>query len=246
VASSMCVLLRFYDRVLFVAKTKNAMKQPEFLKNIHIGKIIQTEKENQHLTVSMLAEKVHLKKWVVRDTFKHTSIKINKLIKFSYALGVNFLQIYLQNMPLFGNTEPCEDEVVIKIIDGQLSMIPAKESRTTDFLQSIHIGKLLQAEATKQNLQEEFLSEILCREQSAVSRMYGNSDIDMARLIEMSYVLNYDFIHNIYIPYMAVNEKEIIVNDCISDPCTIKFNPKTISVITEEKTGIYHGTWSQK
>jgi len=46
------------------------MKEPEFLKDIHIGEIIRAEMDKRNLTKEMLADKMHLKEWVVRDTFK--------------------------------------------------------------------------------------------------------------------------------------------------------------------------------
>jgi hypothetical protein len=225
------------------------MKHPKLLKDIHIGKIIRAETNKRCLTENMLAEKLNLlkiadevkfTKWIVRDTFKQESIKINRLIAFSYALSVNFLQIYLQKMPVFGKLQSFEDEVIININDEQMTITPSKKNRTADFIQTIHIGQLLKAEAEKQNISAEFLAEIHCCTKSAIYRMYDNPDINTEVLISMSYTLNYDFIRNIYLPYMCVDENEVIANECIPNFCTIKGNPHAISVITEKKTTIYH------
>jgi len=221
------------------------MKKPKFLESIHIGAIIRTEMNKQRLTKEMLADKTLLKKWIVRDTFKQQSIKINRLIKFSYALEVDFLQVYLQKMPFFGNSKSFEDKVRIKIDDGQISMTLSKKSRTADFTENIHIGKLLKAEAKKQSMQDA-LPEILFCSQNAVNRMFDNPDIDTGRLIWMSDILDYDFLRNIYLPYMAVNKEEMIANDCISDTCNVEIEPKAISIITENQMGIYEGIWSPK
>ena len=140
-------------------------------------------------------------------------------------------------MPAFANTKSFEDAVIIEIVNGQGVVTLSKRSRTADFTQFIHIGKLLKAEANRQKIIEETLADKLCCSQDAISRMYGNPDIDTMRLIDTSYVLNYDFIRNIYLPYMAVNENEMIANECISDPCTIKFKPKIISVILYFRAG---------
>lgn len=217
------------------------MKQPEFLKNIHIGEIIHTEMKKQQLTVQMLADRVCLKKWKVRYILQQENISINKLINFSYALHVNFLLVYLQKMPQFKNTKPhYEDEVIIKTDGGQIAIILSKKSRTTDFLQFIHIGALLHREAKEQKMTEESLADILCCTQGAISEMFHHTDIDMYRLIRMSYILNYDFIRNIYLPYMCVNPTEMIANDCIADLQVMKITPKTISIITDNNTMIYH------
>jgi hypothetical protein len=151
-------------------------------------------------------------------------------------MEIDFLQVYLQHIPPFGKTEHDEDAVIIKIIDGQPSMSLSKKSRTTDFLQSIHIGVLLHKKAKKQNMTEEFLSEILPYTQDTISRMFNNPDIDTERLIWMSYALNYDFLRNVYLPYICVNKPEITDNNSITDFRSIK----TISVITNDETIIYH------
>jgi hypothetical protein len=223
------------------------MKQPEFLKNLDIGKIIRTEMEKHHLMkdIEMIAAKINRSERTIRNTFKEESIKINRLIDLSYAAGVDFLQACLKGIPLFGNVKYFEDEVVIDIIDGQISMIPSKRSRTADFTKHIHIGSLLKIETAKQGMQE-ILQGILHCTQSAISKVFDKPDIDTKRLIWLSYILNYDFIRNIYLPYMAVNENEMLANDCISDPCRIKIKPEKISIITEEQMGIYHGIWSPK
>ena len=220
------------------------MKHTEFLKQIHIGRIIRKEMKQHHVTEAVLAEKINLTKWAIRKIFQQKSIKINRLIEFSYVLGVNFLHVYLQAMPVFDNSVTYEDEVIIKIIDKQTSISIAKGSKNTDFLKFIHIGKILKAEAIKQNISEENLATILCCSQSAISRIFHNPDIETERLMKLSYALNYDFISNIYLPYMVVNENTMTSNDCISDYCIIKINPKTISLINEKQIGIYYGNWT--
>ena len=222
------------------------MKSLQFLKDIHIGEIIRAEMEKQSLTKEILADKMHLEEWIVRDTFKQKSVKINKLIEFSYAVGVNLLQVYLREMPSFGKLDYFNDEVIIKRIDGQICMIPSKRSRTADFTQNIHIGKLLKAEVDKQKMTEETLSEMCCYSQSTISRAFGKLDIDTVLLIRASYALNYDFIRNIYLPYMAVDENEMIANDCIADPFIITIKPKVITITTGDQMGIYDGFWSPK
>jgi len=144
-------------------------------------------------------------------------------------------------MPQFKNTKPhYEDEVIIKTDGGQIAIILSKKSRTTDFLQFIHIGALLHREAKEQKMTEESLADILCCTQGAISEMFHHTDIDMYRLIRMSYILNYDFIRNIYLPYMCVNPTEMIANDCIADLQVMKITPKTISIVADNNTMIYH------
>ena len=215
------------------------MKRPEFLKRIHIGEIIRKEMKQQHLTVPMFAEMLHCKKWIVREILEKKSIKINSLIEISYALKVNFLQIYLREMSEFKNSELFEDEIIIEIINGQLFLIPSKKSKTATFTQSIHIGNILKKGVRKQNIPKEILQEFLCCSQSAINRMFLNPDIDIERLILMSYALNFDFIYNIYLPYMATNESKMIANECISGSCIIKINTKTVFIIKEKQTDIY-------
>ena len=222
------------------------MKHPEFLKNIHIGEIIRTEMEKHHLTKEILAEKLHLEKWVVRDTFKQKSIKINRLIEFSYAIGVNLLYVYLQEMPSFGKLEHFRDEVIIKIIEGQIYVIPSKRSRTADFTQDIHIGNLVKTEAKKQNMHEEILSKMCCCSQSTISRAFDKPDVDTELLIRASYALNCDFIRNIYLPYVAVNDTKMIANECIVNPFIIAISPKIITVTAGNRMGIYQGFWTQE
>jgi len=38
---------------------------------------------------------------------------------------------------------------------------------------------------------------------------------------------------------MAIDGKEMIASDILFDECTIKINPKTVSIITEKHTTIY-------
>jgi len=224
---------------LFCKKNDATVKKPEFLKNVHIGKIIRTEMEKRHLTKEMIAERMKLQVWVIRDTFKQKSIKINRLIAFSYAIGVDFLQVYLKEMRSFANTKHFADEVIVKVVNGQLSVTPSKRSRTADFTNHIHIGKISKEEAKRLKMLD-LLPRLLNTSQSAINRMFNNPDIDTARLVWLSYLLNCDFIRNVYLPCMAVNENEMIANDSISDSFTIKINPKTVSVITESQTRIYH------
>jgi hypothetical protein len=234
------------ESTLFVAIKKiAAMKQPDFLKKIHIGKIILAEMEKRCLTQKILAERMNLKKWIVRDTFKQPNIKINRLIKFSYAIEINFLLVYLKEMPMFANTKHFEDEVTLDVIDGQAVITLSKKSRTTDFLQSIHIGHILKAEAKKQGIQDLLPNFCYCS-QSVINRIFGNSDIYMDDLIQMSYVLKYDFLRNVYLPYMAVNKDEMIANDCVDSPCSFKIKPEMLSILSEKQIGIYDGNWSPR
>ena len=198
--------------------------------------------KKHRITEETLVNTTSFTKWIIRDTFKQKSIKINKLIDFSYALAENLLDVYLREMPSFGKPKQFDDKVIIRIIDGQTCVIPSTKSKTADFTQDIHIGKLLQAEAKRQNMQDA-LPDILYCSQSAVNRMFYNPDIDTGRLIWMSYILDYDFIRNIYLPCMAVNEK-MTANDCIADPCIITIKPNTITITTEKQMGIYDGMWS--
>ncbi|MCL1851169.1 MAG: hypothetical protein FWF70_07215 [Bacteroidetes bacterium] len=202
--------------------------------------------KQHHFSEVVLAEKLNLTKWAIRKLFQQKSIRINRLIEISYILGVNFLHVYLQKMPLFENSEYYEDDVIIKIVDNQVFINPAKGSRNPDFLKSIHIGKILKTETLKQHISEENLAPVICCTQSAISRIFHNHDIDIERLIKISYKLNYDFIRNVYLPYMSVNGNIMTSNDCIFDNCIIKINPKTISIINEKQTGIYHGDWEKK
>jgi len=80
----------------------------------------------------------------------------------------------------------------------------------------------------------------------AVNRIFDNADIDTERLIWMSYILDYDFLRNVYLPYMAVNKDEIIANDSIFDLRSIRFKPEIISVVMEKQTDIYHKIKSQE
>jgi len=146
------------------------MKQPEFLKKIHIGKIISTEMKQRNLTEIILADKIGRTKWVVRKMIHQKSLKINKLVELSYAIGVNLLYFYLKEMPLLKNTETIDDEIIIKIIKEQVVLIPSKKTRTTEFLHSIHIGKILKKEAKIQKVTEKTLSNVLCCSQSTVSK----------------------------------------------------------------------------
>jgi ribosome-binding protein aMBF1 (putative translation factor) len=216
------------------------MQIPEFLQEIHIGKIIHAEMKQRHLTNKMLADKIDDSRWVVRKLFQQKSIKINKLIEISYAMGINLLDVYLREMPLLGNTESFADEIKIIIINEQVSIIPSKRSRSAHFLSSIHIGKIIKQEIQKQNIMEKTLSDTLSCSQSTVSRIFSEPDIDIERLILFSYQLDYDFIRNIYLPYIGVDEKEMIANDMLSNTCEISINSKSASVITEKRCLIYH------
>ena len=221
------------------------MKEPNFLKNIYIGEVIRTEMEKRNITKEALAKKMNRTERTVRNLFRRKSIKINRLIELSHLIGVNFLQVYLQKMSSFDNTIYYEDAVIIDFRNG-ITIIPSKKSRTADFTQNIHIGNLLKAEVDRQKMKEEPLSKMCCCSQSTISRSFDKPDIDTELLIRASYALNYDFIRNIYMPYMAVNEDERIANDCIADIQTIKITLKTISIITEKQIGFYHGFWDPK
>jgi len=95
------------------------MKQTEFLKYINIGKIIQAEMRKRNLIkdIETIAEKANLTKWIIKNTFRQEVIKINRLIKLSYATEIDFLQVYLQQMSPIGNTKYIEDEVIIEYND---------------------------------------------------------------------------------------------------------------------------------
>jgi len=149
-------------------------------------------------------------------------------------------------MPLLGKPEHFEDKVIIKIIEGKICLIPSKRSRTADFTQNIHIGNLLKAEAKRQKMTEETLSEMCLSTQSTMSRALGKPDIDTELLIRASYALNYDFLRNVYLPCMAVKENEMIANDYIDDPCIITIHSKTINSIAGKQMHIYDGIWLPK
>jgi len=225
---------------LLKKNVQRKMKKPEFLKKIHIGKIISTVMKQRNLTIIILAERIGTTKCSVNRMLKQKSLKINRIIEVSYALGENLLHYYLNEMPLLMNTETNDDEIIIKIKKDNVVVTPSKKIRTTEFLQFIHIGKILKEESKKQKVSETTLSNIIYRTQSTVSRIFKDSDIDIERLILSSYYLNYDFIRNIYLPFMAVDTNKMIANDIIFEGCTIKVNPKKVSIITERQTVTYH------
>jgi len=216
------------------------MKQPQFLKNIHIGEIIRAAMKKRCLTDIMLAERIGLTKWGVTKMLKQKSLKINKIIELSYIIGVNLLHTYTKEMPLLKNSEMYEDEIINKVENEQLVVIPSKKVRTSEFLPFIHIGNILKKESKIQKVTETTLSKVICRTQSTTSRIFKYPDIDIERLILISFKLNFDFIRNIYLPYMAVDENDTIANDIFSDECIIKINPKKITIITEKQTITYH------
>jgi len=132
--------------------------------------------KKRRITENRLVNLTSFTKWIIRDTFKQKSIKINRLIVFSYALKVNLLDVYLKKMPSFGNTIHYDDEAIIENIDGQLSMILSKKNRTASFTENIHIGELLKAETKKQSMQDA-LSNIFNCSQSAVNHNCPNNSI---------------------------------------------------------------------
>ena len=212
----------------------------QFLKNIHIGKIIHNEVKQQKITDTTLADKLNGTKCAIRKLFKQKSIHINKLIEISYLLGVNLLYVYNHVLLLEEKPEFHEDEVTIKIVKEQISLIPAKKQRAFYFLQSIHIGELVKREAKQQNVTEVELANALFCSPSTISRIFYEPDIDTERLIRLSEKLKYDFIGNIYLPYMAINEPKTIANDFITNECIISVKPQQITVATEKQTIFYH------
>jgi hypothetical protein len=214
------------------------MKEIEFLDTVNIGSDIRTEMERQHLTARMFADKSNTPQWILTEALAQKDIKVNLLIDFSYTLEIDLFHNYLQYMPLFDNHTVSEDEMFISIQNGQATIIPSKRCRTADFTQLIHIGNLLKDETERQNISRKHLSKILCCEISAIRRMFLNPNIGMERLVKMSYILNYDFIRRVYMPYMAVNKSEPIANDYISD-ALITINPKTVSIAKENEIVFY-------
>lgn len=205
------------------------MKHDDFLKDLHIGKIIKEIALQKGVSSKKVAAVIHHDKNNADKIFKMNDMNIEDVVRISYLLEYNILdfiaQKYLAHLPYA--SKPVNVESCLLKIDMRTQRVITYDSfNNCDFLKNIYIGQQIREIAQKSNLNEHDMAKRLQCSQGRVSMLYGSKSLKLKLLISISNALQYHFIVEVYLSQMVIP-----VSSDKFDGCIITLNPEQIQII---------------
>ena len=199
------------------------MKNNDFLKNLHIGKIIKEIAIQKGVSSKKIAELILRYQQNANRIYQLDDMDIEDVVLISYLLEYNILdfvvQKYLSHLP-FPNYYIGAVSRLMKLDMENKQVVIYDPFKNYDFLKSVHIGQQIKEVAEKNNWNEQDLAKQLQCAQSMVSYLYQSKSLKIKTLIRISDVLQYHFIAKIYLSQMV-----IVSSLHITDGCIIMLNP---------------------
>jgi transcriptional regulator with XRE-family HTH domain len=183
------------------------MKNDDFLKDCHIGKIIKEIALQRGVSSKKLAEKICRYQQNADKIFKLDDMDIEDVIRISYLLEYNILDVlaqkYLSHLPC-SNKNIGAETCLLKIDVENRRVTTYETINNYDFLKKIYIGQYIRDVAKKNDWSGQYLTKRLNCAHSAVSALYKRKSIRVKSLIRISYLLQYHFIGEVYLSQMII------------------------------------------
>ena len=204
------------------------MKQNNFLEDLHIGEIIKEIAQQKNITSVKIATAINRYQQNSNKIFKLNDMNVEDVIILSFFLEINILSIiarkYLTHLPLATSSFETEfNEIRIVINNRQSKQISILNTR--ELLEKIHIGQYIRKIAKKKELNEQNLAKQLDCSQSTVNDIYKRKSLKVKKLIQISNVLQYNFIANIYLSLIDI----VAFTNTLAN-CIITLTPQQIHI----------------
>jgi transcriptional regulator with XRE-family HTH domain len=204
-------------------------KNDDFLKDLHIGSIIKEIALQKGISSKKIVAVIRRYQQNADKIFKINDMDIEDIIYISYLLEYNILEFlvkkYVSHLPCskhFNDADAC----LLKIDMRTQRVTVSPAINNCDFLKNIHIGQCIKKIAQQNGWNEQELAKRLHCTQSSVSDLYNRKSLKTKALIQISNLLQYHFIAEIYLP-------QIVIVPVLHkfDYCMIALNSQQVRII---------------
>ncbi|MDR0363883.1 MAG: hypothetical protein LBH92_02550 [Bacteroidales bacterium] len=183
------------------------MKQPANLNDLHIGNMIKEIASNKNIPSKKIAETLLRYQQNANKIYGLADMSAEDVVLISYLLQYNFLKIisekYLSNLPII--EEISNEEKYYMELDVQTGRIEIiGDIGKKKVLQKIHIGRHIKAVANKNKWNMQYMAKLLNHSQSYISYLYRQKSLKIKKLIQISNILNHNFIAEAYLNRMFI------------------------------------------
>jgi transcriptional regulator with XRE-family HTH domain len=205
------------------------MKHKEFLKDLHIGKIIKEIAQQKGVSSKQIAAVIRRYETNADKIFRLEDMDIEDIVHISYLLEYNILDYlvkkYLSHLP--ANTNIIDTESCLLKIDMRTQrVINYNILYNCDFLKEIDIGQHIRKVAKHNSWSELDAAKRLNCSQGTISNLYKSKSLKLKPLILISNALQFNFIAELYLPQIM-----IIPSHHKFDNCMIILNNQQVTLV---------------
>ena len=195
------------------------MKNNNFLKDLHIGRIIKDIAIQNHVQAKHLVHAFHPVRY--RDNadkiFKLKDMDLEVIIRISYTLEFNLLEMisekYLPHLPFSGsNLKEVDAYITLCIRTGHFKI--QKKEKNGDW-EDIHIGQSIKKIIQQKGWSEGYLAEQLGCDKSLINYYCKRKNMHLKKLIEFSNALKHNLIAEVYLVRMNFFNSLKYLNQCV-------------------------------
>jgi len=199
-------------------KHDEAMKNNDFLKELHIGKIIKDIACHKGISSKKIAEVICRYQQNTDKIFKANDMCTEDVVRISYLLEHNILDFlakeYLSHLPATEHfIEPAT--CLLRIDVKKRHITHYKTCCHREFLKKAHIGQHIRAVAKKMAWREQDMANLLQCTQSMISYWLSKKSITVKTLIRILLALQYHFMAEVYLSQMVIDFAITRFNDFI-------------------------------
>ena len=188
------------------------------LKDLHIGKIIKEIAQQKNVSSKQIAEAICRYQQNADKIFRLEDMDIKDVVRISYLFEYNILvplaEKYLSHLPVnahITDTESC----LLKIDMKNRRVITEDILYNCDFLKDIDIGQHIRKIAEQKGYTVQDMAKRLHCVHSMVSQLYAYKSLKIKKLIEISNLLHYNFIAELYLSQMVIISSWYKFDDCV-------------------------------
>ena len=202
----------------------------DFLKDLHIGKIIKEIAIQKGVSSKQIAEIIYHYQNNADKIFHLNDMNVEDVVRISYLLDYNILdfvaQKYLSHLP---NLDYINAPSRLMRFDLEKKEVIVYGSLSNcDFLKKTHIGQHIRDMAAKNKWNVREMARRLQYSPSMVIYIYKSKSLTIKKLIHISNALQFNFISKAYLSQMTV-----ILSLKMIDGCTISLD--SLQVLHEKQ-----------
>jgi transcriptional regulator with XRE-family HTH domain len=194
------------------------MIHKKFLKDLHIGELIKKVALEKGITSGQIANAANRSKSNASKIFRMDDMDINEVILISYRLEFCILYFivkeYMAHLPFIAY-DAKNDYCLLKADMKKNHISTYNAFNNCDFLKEINIGKQIREVMKQNHWNEDYLATRLGCTQGMVSQLLRNKSLKVKKLIEISDILQYDFISRVYLSQIMIAPDLNFLEHCI-------------------------------
>ena len=196
------------------------MKKNDFLKELHLGRLIKEIADQKHISSSRLELAFDPRRYErnAEKIFKLEDLDIEDTIRICNILESNLLETisnrYLSHIPFFGSHfKYAYQSITLHFPTNHFTINRNEENNT--YLEKIHIGHYIKELSQKKHWSQQYLAMQFGCEQSLINYYFKHKSMKIKPLLRFSNVLNYNLIAEIYLLRKQVVPSLQHLNDCV-------------------------------